>query len=78
MKKSGKASSKNKTSAVFFNQSHGYIPHQSVHMQSDQIGATSVASIPVTTFEDTQKMLQAYKKKKREVMKMKDQYFKLE
>jgi len=37
-----------------------------------------VASIPITTFEDTQKMLQAYKKKKREIMKMKDSYFKLE
>ena len=47
-------------------------------MQSDHLGATSVASIPVTTFEDTQKMLQAYKKKKREIMKMKDVCFKLE
>ena len=76
MKKSNKASSKNKAN-VFFNQTHGFIPHQSA-MQSDHIGTASVASIPITTFEDTQKMLQAYKKKKREIMKMKDSFFKLE
>jgi len=81
--KSSKASSRNKKKdKIFFNPTHGYIPHplhqQSIIAPSENIGTASVASIPVTTFEDTQKMLQAYKKKKREIMKMKDQYFKLE
>jgi hypothetical protein len=38
----------------------------------------SVASLPITTFEDTQAMLKAYKKKKREILKLKDQNFKKE
>lgn len=36
----------------------------------------SVISLPVTSFEDTQAMLKAYKKKKREILKLKDQIFK--
>jgi hypothetical protein len=39
---------------------------------------TSVVSIPITTFEDTQQMLRAYKKKKRELAKMKEHFFKME
>ena len=35
-------------------------------------------SIPVTTFEDTQQMLRAYKKKKRELAKLKEAFFKIE
>lgn len=35
----------------------------------------SVASLPITTFEDTQQMLRAYKKKKREILKLKEQIF---
>jgi len=38
----------------------------------------SVVSIPITNFEDTQQMLRAYKKKKRELAKMKEQFFKME
>ena len=38
----------------------------------------SVVSVPVTSFEDTQQMLRAYKKKKRELTKMKDKVYKLE
>ena len=38
----------------------------------------SVASIPVTTFEDTQQMLRAYKKKKKELAKLKESKFKIE
>lgn len=66
-----------KNKNVYFNTRHGFIPHQSM-LQSETIATASVASVPITTFEDTQKMLIAYKKKKREIMKMKDQYFKLE
>lgn len=32
----------------------------------------SVVSIPITTFEDTQQMMRAYKKKKRDLAKMKE------
>ena len=38
----------------------------------------SMASIPMTSFEDTQQMLRAYKKKKRDLAKMKERIFKLE
>lgn len=38
----------------------------------------SVASIPITAFEDTQQMLRAYKKKKKELTRLKDTMFKLE
>lgn len=38
----------------------------------------SVVSIPITTFEDTQQMLRAYKKKKRDLAKMKENFFKME
>jgi hypothetical protein len=38
----------------------------------------SVVSIPITTFEDTQQMMRAYKKKKRDLAKMKEQFFKME
>ena len=38
----------------------------------------SMVSLPVTSFEDTQQMLRAYKKKKRELAKIKEQFFKLE
>lgn len=38
----------------------------------------SVVSIPITTFEDTQQMLRAYKKKKRDLAKMKESFFKME
>ena len=38
----------------------------------------SMASMPITSFEDTQQMLRAYKKKKRELAKIKEQFFKLE
>ena len=53
-------------------------------MQSNQIGnppesvKASVFSIPVTIFEDTQQMLKAYKRKKKELAKLKESYFKLE
>jgi predicted nucleic acid-binding Zn-ribbon protein len=32
----------------------------------------------MTTFEDTQQMMKAYKRKKREIAKLKDQFFKIE
>jgi hypothetical protein len=38
----------------------------------------SVASIPVTSFEDTQQMLKAYKKKKKQIAKLKESKFKIE
>jgi len=38
----------------------------------------SVASIPLTSFEDTQQMLRAYKKKKKEIVKLKESKFKIE
>jgi len=38
----------------------------------------SVISLPITSFEDTQQMLKAYKRKKREVAKMKESFFKIE
>jgi len=41
-------------------------------MMPESIASASVASIPITTFEDTQHMLKAYKKKKREITKLKD------
>ena len=44
----------------------------------ESIASASMASIPITTFEDTQQMLRAYKKKKREILKLKEQYSKLE
>ena len=46
-------------------------------MQVNQISMPpeSVASLPITTFEDTQQMLRAYKKKKREILKLKEQIF---
>ena len=53
-------------------------------MQKNQIGnppesvKASVFSIPVTTFEDTQQMLRAYKKKKRELAKLKESFYKME
>ena len=34
--------------------------------------------MPITTFEDTQQMLKAYKRKKRELAKIKEQFFKIE
>jgi predicted nucleic acid-binding Zn-ribbon protein len=34
--------------------------------------------MPITTFEDTQQMIRAYKKKKRELNKLKDSFFKME
>ena len=49
-------------------------------MQLNQIAGPpeSVQSLPITTFEDTQQMLKAYKKKKRELLKMKENFFKIE
>jgi predicted nucleic acid-binding Zn-ribbon protein len=38
----------------------------------------SVVSLPITSFEDTQQMLKAYKKKKRELTKLKEMFFKME
>ena len=38
----------------------------------------SVASIPITAFEDTQQLLRAYKKKKKELARIKEGMFKLE
>jgi len=38
----------------------------------------SVISMPITSFEDTQQMLKAYKKKKREITKLKETLFKME
>lgn len=38
----------------------------------------SIASLPITSYEDTQQMLRAYKKKKREIAKLKETIFKLE
>lgn len=38
----------------------------------------SSMSLPMTSFEDTQQMIKAYKRKKRELAKLKDQFFKME
>jgi len=52
-------------------------------MNSHQISqppesVASVSSIPMTSFEDTQQMIRAYKKKKRELTKLKEAMFKIE
>ena len=36
------------------------------------------SSMPLTTFEDVEAMTRAYKKKKREIVKLKESIFKLE
>lgn len=38
----------------------------------------SVASMPITNFEDIQQLMRAYKRKKRELAKVKEQFFKIE
>lgn len=55
------------------NQVEGFMKTQNIQMPPE-----SVVSLPMTSFEDTQQMLKAYKKKKREIAKMKEQFFKIE
>ena len=45
------------------------MPHESV---------ASIASLPITSYENTQQMLRAYTKKKREIAKLKETIFRLE
>ena len=54
-------------------QVEGFMKTQNIQMPPE-----SVVSLPVTSFEDTQQMLKAYKKKKREIAKLKEQFFKIE
>jgi hypothetical protein len=51
--------------------------HENI-MPPESVAESSVMSMPITSFEDTQQMLKAYKKKKREITKLKEALFKLE
>lgn len=51
----------------FFMQQMAALPPESV-----------ASSMPITTFEDVEAMTRAYKKKKREIVKLKETLFKLE
>lgn len=57
-------------------QVEGFMQSRQITMPPESVA--SMASIPMTSFEDTQQMLRAYKKKKRDLAKMKERIFKLE